>query len=758
MIICNKKRRFSPAKVSAVGCVIAAFAPSFSYAQRAPSILEEVIVTAQKREENANDVGIAITAYTSEQMDALNMVSGSDVAAQAPAVETRRNFAGRGLVTNLFIRGVGSTDLNSGSEQPVAAFVDDFYIISTAGVDFALFDMNRVEIIKGPQGTLFGRNATGGAFQYFTQEPEDEFSGYVEAGAGTDGILQTEARLNLPVSEKLKLRFSGVYDSHDAFTENSFAENDDIHESNFKSFRAQAKYYATEEWTVLLKAETGKAYGNIPGDNLKPMQKDGDDVVFAAENGAGVVANSSPSSVSHDSLDYAENKADTYLLRNVWDGDAFTFTSISAYQDLSYFITEDCDASPVNICSFHPISDTTHFSQEFRLNGATDNFDWTAGAYYLKQDADGSTVLSILNGLADPNDPNVGIYQISQYDLDVESKAIFGQIDYHLSESITLIAGLRYSNDTKEFEEVTTQSFANIADLSFDSVSDFTTANITPTQLLASNEFTAASAGDLTKIDDDSVSGTLQLNWQPNDASLYYASFRRGIKAGGFNNGVVPLGTPLEDYPYAEEVLDAYELGAKLQLEEYAAQLNAAVFYYDYADYQSTRVDNVGQFFANQDAVLTGGEVEIFLNPVSGLDIVIGSSVLDTNVEDVPRGGVIADREMGEAPHFTANALIRYEWSLPVGYLSAQLDGRYVGARHSDAANYTANELPSYSLLNANTTYTSQDEKVFVRLWVKNLVDKRFPVQRIQVVDLLNTGQENFNDPRTAGVTVGYNF
>ena len=113
---------------------------------------------------------------------------------------------------------------------------------------------------------------------------------------------------------------------------------------------------------------------------------------------------------------------------------------------------------------------------------------------------------------------------------------------------------------------------------------------------------------------------------------------------------------------------------------------------------------------------------------------------------------------MGEAPHFTANGLIRYEWTMPFGYLSAQLDGRYVGARHSDAANYTANELPSYATYNVNTTYTTSDEKVFVRLWVRNLTDKRFPIQRIQVAEVLNTGQENYNEPRTAGITVGYHF
>lgn len=738
--------------------LFASLYPDVSLAQRSASVMEEVVVTAQKREENASDVGIAISAYTSEQMEALNMTSGSDVAAQAPAVETRRNYAGRGLVTNLFIRGVGSTDLNSGSEQPVAAFVDDFYIISTAGVDFALFDMDRVEIIKGPQGTLFGRNATGGAFQYFTQEPEDDFSAYLEGGMGTDGILQSEARLNVAVTEKLKLRFSGAHDSHDPFTKNEFPGRSDIHDSNFNSYRAQAKYYATDSWTVLFKAESGEADGNIPGDNLKPMMVMGDDVVFAPTNGLGDVANSTPNRLSHDSLDSANNQADTYLLRNEWVTDAFTVTAISGYQDLSYYITEDCDASAANICSFHPISDSRHFTQELRLNGATERFDWTVGAYYLRQDAEGSTVLSLLNGLADPENPNAGIYQFSEYNLDVESKAVFGQIDYHLNEAVTLIAGLRFANDNKNFEEVTSQSYAQVDDLTFDSVSDFTTKNIHPLQLLAINEFTKSSAGDLTEIDDNSVSGTLQVNWQPNDESLYYASYRRGIKAGGFNNGVVPLATPQDAYPYAEEVLDAYEVGAKLRLTEYAAQINGAVFYYDYSDYQSTRVDNVGQFFANQDATLNGAEIELMLNPVGGLDIVLGASVLDTNVEDVPRGGVVDDREMGEAPHFTANGLIRYEWTMPFGYLSAQLDGRYVGARHSDAANYTANELPSYATYNVNTTYTTSDEKVFVRLWVRNLTDKRFPIQRIQVAEVLNTGQENYNEPRTAGITVGYHF
>ncbi|MCK9505832.1 MAG: TonB-dependent receptor [Porticoccaceae bacterium] len=725
--------------------------------QRASSILEEVTVTAQKREQSADDVGIAITAFSADQMKALNFTNAGDVAIQSPNVEMRRHFVGRGLITNLFIRGVGSADLNNGSESPVAAFVDEFYLITNSTVDFSLFDMKSTEIIKGPQGTLFGRNATGGAFQFTTQEPEDEFGAYLEGTLGSRGTVQSEAMLNLPVTDKLKVRFSGLIDQHDPFVKNDYPGRNDIHESNFDAYRGQIKYQATDRWEILFKAESGQAEGNIPGDNLNPMMKQGDDIVFAPTNPLGTPKDADPLSVSHNSADWANNEVDHYLLKNVWEGDKVTFTSITGFMDQNLSITEDCDASADSLCNFHGAYESEHYTQEFRLNGDTEKFNWTLGAYYLNQDAAGLYRLNAFNGLLDPNVPNGGVLQYANYDIDVESYAVFGQIDYHLTETVTLIAGLRASQDKKSFSQENFQDFALVDDVDFDGVSDFFAPNIVSLQNLQSNIFNDSTAPDFTEIDEDGVSGTLQLNWQPNDDSLYYASFRRGLKAGGFNNGVVPLALSPESYPYEQEVLHAYELGAKLAFWDGRSRLNMATFYYDYQDYQASSFEDLGIFFENREAYILGAEVELFANPVEGLDIIVGSSFLETRVEDVVRAGTVMENEMGEAPHLTANAVIRYEWAVPTGYLSIQLDGNYVGQRYGDVLNQTAATLPSYSLYNTNMTYTREDEKLFARLWVKNLTDKLVPLYRIEVTDL-GTGQDNFNDPRTAGITVGYHF
>jgi iron complex outermembrane receptor protein len=746
-----------------VGIALGISGVQVGFAAERASLLEEVIVTAQKREQSANDVGIAISAFSGDQLEALNFNNAGDVAMQSPNVEIRRHFVGRGLTTNLFVRGVGNTDLNNGAESPVAAFVDEFYMISSSTVDFSLFDLERTEILKGPQGTLFGRNATGGAFAFVTQKPEDEYSAFVEGGAGTDGILQGEARLNLPVSDDLKLRFSAYHDSHDGFTSNNYPGQSDFHESGFNAFRAQALYQVTDRWETLLKLETGEAEGNLVGDNLNPMQKFEDDIIPAPTTlVTNRVKDPNPRSVSHNSKDWAENQVNHVLWTNVWEGDDITFTSITGFLNQDYDLTEDCDASPDSVCNFNGFYDSQHFSQEFRFNGSTESLNWTAGFYYLNQDADGGYNFNAFNGFVDPELPNGGVLQSSLFETEVETYAAFGQLEYALTETLTLIGGLRVQKDKKDFQQIDVQEVVLVDDFDFDGPVSFSDANLTPIGLiLGGNDFSPASAGGLTKLDEDGVSGTLQLNWQPTDDALYYASFRRGIKAGGFNVGVVPLGLPADNWRYDQEVLDAYEIGAKLQLAEGKLRLNMATFYYDYEDYQALSFQNLGQFFVNRPATITGAEIEMIANPISGLDIILGTSYLDTEVENVQRGvleSTVEDREMGEAPDKTANIVVRYEWPVPTGFLSVQFDGNYVAERYADILNQTAATLQPYSIWNSNITYTAEDEKFYAKLWVKNLSDKEVATYRIEITDLLNYGQDNFLEPRTAGVTVGYHF
>ena len=174
------------------GLVLAAAGGSGSAAAQQ---LEEIVVTAQKREQSIQEVGIAINSFSGEEIARLNLTNASDLAAMSPGVEMRRHFVSRGMLTNFFMRGVGSTDFNDATESPVTVYIDDFYLISASTVDFGLFDLQRAEVIKGPQGTLFGRNATGGAVQFITNRPElEEVSGYIEGGLGTDELLQLTQR------------------------------------------------------------------------------------------------------------------------------------------------------------------------------------------------------------------------------------------------------------------------------------------------------------------------------------------------------------------------------------------------------------------------------------------------------------------------------------------------------------------------------------------------------------------------------------
>jgi len=738
-------------------------ASSDVFGQQSTAFLEEVIVTAQKREQSAADVGVAISAFSGEQMRSLNFTTAAEVSVQSPNVEVRRHFVGRGLTTNLFIRGVGNTDLNNGAESPVAAFVDEFYLISSSTVDFALYDMERVEVLKGPQGTLFGRNATGGAFAFVTNKPDEELGGRLEATVGNYGRLGGEAMINVPITDNLQVRLSGFSDHHDGFVDNLYPGRSDFRESGFDALRGQLRY-ASDTWESVLKIDSGKAEGHLVGDNFNPMQKFEDDIIFADTDLVfGKSKDADPFSVAHNSKDWAENTVDHVLWTNNWEIGSFTLTSITGYLEQEYEITEDCDATELSVCNYHSFYESEHYSQEFRVTGGSEVLNWTAGVYYLNQEADGGYDFNAFNGLVDPvNLPTGGVLQHSVFDTEVESYAVYGQVEYSLSDSLTFIGGLRLQKDKKDFQQVDVQELVLTADFDFDGPESFTDANLTKIGVvLNGNNFTPAAAGDLTKLDEDGVSGTLQLNYTPNDEALYYASFRRGIKAGGFNVGVVPLALPSDQWRYDQEVLNAYEVGAKLEFPEAASRLNLAAFYYDYKDYQALSFQNLGQFFVNRPGTIYGAEAELFASPFEGFDMILGVSYLDTEVESVQRGvlmSTVADREMGEAPELTANMVLRYQFPISVGNVAVQLTGNYIGERYGDILNQTAATLESYSLWNASVEYTNSSDRFYARLWVKNLSDKEVAIYRIEITDLLNFGQDDFNEPRTYGLTLGYKF
>lgn len=758
-------------KIAVMTGLVLSAAASSAVAQQ----LEEIVVTAQKREQNLQDVGIAMTALNGDDIVNLHYTNTSDIVAQSPGVLARRQFPSRGLRSNFFIRGVGSTDFNDATETPVAVYVDEFYMISPSTADFSLMDIERAEVLKGPQGTLFGRNANGGAVQFVTSKPDlSDTYGSIEAGIGSKDTRQIQGVLNAKVSDSFAIRVVGQVDDHGYYTKNVLPGGRDSGDQNYSAARVQLRFKPTDSFDAIYKFENGEtrgAYGETSP--LVTLAQPEGDVIRKPDNTNAYGYNPSEDGTNGPDRNAAEgfnsgyNKTQSHLLRLTWlVNDDMTLTSITGGLQQDYSVDEDCDGTPSIICNYNGFYDSEHYTQEFRLNGDTGRLNWTAGLYYLHQESSGGLNAPLYftadgNPEADPATAGLGFY--ASFDNDLTAYAAFGQLEYELSDAVTLIGGLRYSRDKRHFEQVypvySILTPNNI--LPFRDPADFLLRSHTVTGLLLSNDFTDENAGGLTRTDESSWSGTAQANWTPAEGKLVYLSVRRGVKAAGFNNGSVPVfDITTELYPFKEEVLLAYEIGEKMSFLDDQLRINSAVFYYDYSDMQVVAFKTLGQVQTNADSTVKGGELEIVAVPVKGLELSAGVSFLDTNIENISRGAGLpsVDREMGEAPKNRANGTVRYEWDAGGGNMSAQVSALYVGERWTDAQNLTVGRLKSYTTVDAQVGFESADSKWSVLLWGRNLTDKRVIFNTLATLTGFNIGQAKWNEPRIGGVTVRYNF
>ncbi|MGI9327833.1 MAG: TonB-dependent receptor, partial [Pseudomonadales bacterium] len=332
------------------------------------AVIEEIVVTAQKREQNIQDVGIAISAVSGEQMRALGFTNAQQVTAMAPGVSTiqpngEANYA-------IAIRGVANSDFTTNVESPVAVYMDEVYISQMSGAGFMLFDMDRVEILRGPQGTLYGRNATGGLAHYVSRKPSDELNGYAQLTAGEWSQIKFEGAIGGGITDNLAARLSISTNESDGYIKNRFTGKD-LNDANDQAARLQLLFTPSDNGEILL--------------NLRGSKQDIDTGFFENVSSliSGQLTPGQPNPVLNGYVDtdndvYAGdfdspgfNELDTYGASATikWDFENFTFTSITDFSSVERDYIEDSDASPINFFNFYLTTDAEQLSQEFRING-----------------------------------------------------------------------------------------------------------------------------------------------------------------------------------------------------------------------------------------------------------------------------------------------------------------------------------------------------------------------------------------------------
>jgi len=704
-----------------VAAVLAALQlPASALAQADAGQLEEIVVTAQKRAQSFSDVGISVSVFTGDDIAEMGFEQLTDLSSQTPNVQIKDVVANS--VPNITIRGVGLNDYAANNNPAAGIYVDEIYLVSPAMLTFSLFDLERIEILKGPQGTLFGRNTTAGTANFVSRKPSDELDGYLNLDYGRYERFVAEGAVGGPLSNTWSARVAAQTVQQGEGYQTNRLTSSKVGEIDRTAARGLLSWQPNDDLSLLLNVHGGSDESDvllIKIDNPFTTEDDGD--LDPYRSGASV-----------PTLMDLESKGAGLTID--WAlADSLTLTSVTGYEEFSRWHVEDRDATSLEQLDGFFDNEIEQFSQELRLTYLGDQLVLIGGAFYGEDSVDtrdrfdSEDLLSLL-GL-------VGFQSIgNEYRQDTQSAALFLHSEWSFNDAWTLTAGARYTDDQKDFENAFTYLISGGTEIQvFPPVAD--------------------------DYDVQDVSGKIGLDYSGIEDTLLYASISRGFKSGGFQGQLSFDPNVLQ--PFDDETLLAYEAGIKTRLLDNTLQLNASVFFYDYQDlqfYGGLFDSPVGVLFGITnvgDAEVMGGEAELWWRPATGLDIRLGLGLLDTEITESVVDGVTAGSELPNAPEVTANAMIRYEWPVTSDLKAdIMLAANYQGDVTFDVVrNPIEAREDGYWLADARIGIGAADDRWNVSFWGRNLADERY---RTQVLFSSVGFGESYGAPRTYGVSVWF--
>ena len=738
--------------------VISTAAPVASFAQDGQAQLDEIIVTAQKREQSVQDIGLSITAIGGDELRRLQANDVSTIATQIPNVVATTSVN----LPAFTIRGVGLNEFASNFDSPVAIHIDEVYKSKPYMASIPFFDIARVEVLKGPQGTLFGRNTTGGSVNFYTAEPTMSSESGLNFSGDHYGRLRGDGYVSGAVSEALAGRVSVFVAKGVGGPYENLRTGDDYGEPDQFAGRVQLKWQGEQtsiRWT---------GYGFRDKSETTPYESPG---IFTASgalcpqvlNGTidndrsaclrygpftppgdprGVRETDSIKTFNSDHLWLADNTAyGTSVKIEHGIGDA-SLVSITSYDYFERDQTEDGDSSPYDTVNEDFYSRIKQFTQELRLAGKRGGFNYLIGAFFEDDAIDEVNSANLNNPLLGlpPSSPRFG----ADFEQDVRSFALFTHNEFEITPSVSLVAGARYTRDKTSLDG-STYLGANDPRGKKDA--------ITPVIPVAD-------------LDDDRVDENFSfrfgVNWKVADEDLLYASIARGFRSGGYS---VPFGGVITSFD--PERLTAYELGYKTRLLERTLDLNASVYWYDYADLQANVDDPVSPIVPITRNIGSsrsyGAEVDATWRPTQTFLGRVGVSYLDAEYNDTDRtvttyAGVIPleGKRPVNAPKWTTQALMQK--TVPVSdslNLILQTDGKYVSKRFLESTGQVFDRADSYWIQNARIALQRDDGRWEVALWGKNIFDKEY-LTYINNISFFRL--EIYGDPASYGASASFKF
>jgi len=706
--------------------------------------LEEIVVTAQKRAESLQDVSVAVSAVNGDRLSDGQIGNAEDLQAIVPNISVGNDFA----QAKLFIRGIGLSSSFAGVDPSVALHVDGAVVSQSYAQLGSFFDLERVEVLRGPQGTLYGRNATGGTFNLITRKPTEELEGYGRVTVGNYDKILLEGAISGPISDSIQGRIAFRSDDRSGFGENT-RTGADIDDANKRALRGHLNFDVSDTVNLLLSTEWSDE--DDAGLGLKFVRESFPGQPFPlSAPGAGGFATDKRDIASE--IDYRNDRS-TWALNaelSVELNDSWSLKSISNYRDLEVLLLQDLDiSSNFNDDVQNNVVESEQLSEELQFIYDDERLHGLVALYYFQEELWNRNNIGFASDNIDTGGfPLFANTQAVLFtgDIDIEALGLFANFTYDITDAVALKLGGRYSRETRDADTLNKLDFSHFGP--------------------------AATNRTLTFSDKETFtdfSPTVGLDWHLNEDVLLYAVYSEGFKSGAIQGGqLTPITKP--------ETIENFELGLKGTFLDGQLRVNGSAFSYEITDLQQDRTFSTGTaggfFSLFENAAEAKGEgVELELNwlvndrfrmdgYVSVLNAEYEDYVTTNNLDaSIPAPQIqLKGNSMRQAPELSWSLHGEYEIPLTTGaMLTIGAEAAFKDEQYFTEFNDEVTSADDYTLYSANIKYTSEDQKFFVNLWGKNLTDEEV-YSGMFVIATGRTIGGALLPPRTYGLTVGYDF
>ncbi len=725
------------AALLASGAAPAAFAQSEANDSDEILVIEEVIVTAQRREQTMQEVPMSISAFTGAELAALQADNLDSIQGAVPNLNL---VQGRGYSSNVnaFIRGVGQPDALQSFDPAVGVYIDDVYVARIQGALFKLYDIERIEVLRGPQGTLYGKNTPGGAIRLITRSPGDEFVAEAGALVGSYGRWSARGYLSGAMSDDFAMSVSFLHDEHDGFVTDP-ADGRKYNNADTSVARIKGNWDASESVNVEFSMDYTK-------EDVRLTLGRSEVLLYSIDLINGIVPRSLPPvgewdfRTSTSMTDRSSQELDNYggNLTVAWDiNQDLTMKSITAYRKLDSTAYIDIDATVLELGDVLVDIDQKQFSQEFQFIGSVgDNIDYVGGLYYLNEQVPSHQEAYADDFLLFAGTP-ISFLRTIDDDLETKSYAVFGQVDWRFADGWNLGLGLRYTTEEKDYWR-TTSTFSNILG-------------------------TADPAFEFSDSDDWSAwTPTVTLDYQVTDQVRLYGRLAEGFKSGGFNgraNSAADVST------FDPETVWTAEIGAKTIMQGGRLMANYALFYSKYDDFQA-RVsvgDGIDFRFPVLNAArldIKGAEFEMTWLPIDPLSLSTQIGYLDSTYGG---GGFTGADGIPDEPAFSPEWTMRFAGTWTQNLSNGSSLMFTAAANYRDAMWLSVENTPAltegdYWLFDAVVSWLSEDGKWTVSGGMKNIADEVYRVEGQEFSSVGGIQTAYYGAPQTWTISVDYKF